>query len=275
MLCKLKNNFYIEQIGNACDQTLSKDFVFKGESHYFFEALFVVSGCVQVTEDEKVYILNDGDIIFHAPMEFHCVKSYNGTSPHIRNLSFTVIGNPPSRIFDGMFHLNKEQQEFFTKCFDLTKEYTTDNINKYLGQYISSFFSSLLIDISTVLESKDSFSYETSALLYREIVVEMQEYIYKNISLYDLAMANNISVSYLKKLFRRYANTSPKTFYNSLRIKEAAHLLKEGLSVTTITEKMNFSSPNYFSLFFKKHIGCTPTEYKKTYEQRTLFSIVK
>lgn len=264
MLHKIKNRFYIDQIGNAYNQTLSKDFIFTGESHSFIEAVYVVSGCVQVTEDEKVYVLNEGDIIFHAPMEFHCIKSHKNTAPNIRNLSFTIIGDLPNRIFDGVYHLTDKQQSLFIKCFDLTNQYDKESKNnKYLGQYILSLFSSLLIDIRTKLEAQDAFSTETSALKYTEIVTTMQESLYKNFSLYDLASSNNISVSYLKKLFLLYANTSPKIFYNSLRAKEACHLLEEGLSVALVADKMNFSSPNYFSLFFKKQLGCTPLEYKR------------
>ena len=58
MLCEIKNRFYIDRIGNALNQTFSKEFDFKGESHNFIEAVYVASGSVQITEDEKVYILN-------------------------------------------------------------------------------------------------------------------------------------------------------------------------------------------------------------------------
>ena len=265
MFQSIKNRFYIDGVGNVLDRVFSKDFNFRGESHNFIEAVFVISGCVLVTEDEKVYILNEGDIVFHAPMEFHCIKSYADTSPNVRNISFTVTGNLPSRIFDGVYHLNDEQRGLFMKCFDMAREYTSeDKSHKYAGQYLLSLMSELIIDISTALETQEAFSTEVSARLYREIVVEMQDSIYKNLSLCELAENNNISVSYLKKLFMRYANISPKIFYNSLRLKEACHLLDEGLSVASIAEKMNFSSPNYFSVFFKKHSGRTPLEYKKS-----------
>jgi two-component system response regulator YesN len=46
-------------------------------------------------------------------------------------------------------------------------------------------------------------------------------------------------------------------------VRHAARLLDEGFSATEIADKMNFSSPNYFSVFFKKHTGTMPSEYKK------------
>ena len=115
----------------------------------------------------------------------------------------------------------------------------------------------------TALKQKDAFLSETSAHLYTQIVTTMLQTVYDNFSLLDLAKKHNISVSYLKKLFMTYASVSPKTFYNSLRIKEAVRLLSDGLQISQIAEKMNFSSPNYFSLFFKKHLGLTPMEYKR------------
>ncbi len=263
MLYKTNNKFYIDKIGNTYNQHLSKDFDFKGESHFFLEAMYVVSGGVRVAEDEKVYILNEGDVIFFAPMEFHCVKSLKKTALNLMNLSFTVKGDLPSKIFDGVYHLNAEQKAIFIKCFNLAQLYEADNKNnEYIGQYSAANLTSLIIDICTELEAKDAFLTETSARVYTQIVNTMQKSVCDNFSLSDLASSHNISVSYLKKLFMTYANTSPKTFYNSLRAKEAARLLRQGLSVTSTAEKMNFSSPNYFSLFFKKHLGSTPNNYK-------------
>ncbi len=264
MLYSVKSRFSIDKIGNALNQFLSCDFDFKGESHDFIEAVFIVTGCVQLTEDGKVYIMNEGDILFHAPMEFHCLKSFAGTSPNIRNLSFTVKGDLPDNLFDGVYHLNSDQRTLFLKCFDSAYEYCTGNKKtKYHGQYVVSKLSVLLIDISARLEVQDASSTEVSALMYSLIVTAMHRSVSENLSLSDFADSCNISVSYLKKLFYHYANASPKTFYNSLRIKESAQMLSEGFSVAEIAEMMHFSSPNYFSSFFKKHFGVSPLEYKK------------
>ncbi len=92
----------------------------------------------------------------------------------------------------------------------------------------------------------------------------MQKAVYDNFSIETLASRNFISVSYVKKLFRRYANLSPKHFYDDLRAKEAALLLQDGQSVAAVAETMNFSSPNYFTLFFKKHFGVTPSAYRRS-----------
>ena len=91
----------------------------------------------------------------------------------------------------------------------------------------------------------------------------MNREVYTNLSLSDFAAKEHISVSYVKTLFYRYAGISAKSYYISLRVNEATKLLVADVPIREIAEKMNFSSPNYFSLFFKKHMGVTPNEYKK------------
>ena len=51
-----------------------------------------------MTEDERVYTLKEDSIIFHAPMEFHRIKSAGGSSPSVRVMSFTASGELPDQL---------------------------------------------------------------------------------------------------------------------------------------------------------------------------------
>ena len=49
-----------------------------------------------------------------------------------------------------------------------------------------------------------------------------------------------------------------------LKVMEAKRLIdEEKLNFTEISEKLNFSSPYYFTKVFKKSVGLSPSEYKK------------
>lgn len=52
-----------------------RDFVFRGESHDFWEFLYVDRGTVLVTAGESDFQLTTGNIIFHKPKEFHAIRS--------------------------------------------------------------------------------------------------------------------------------------------------------------------------------------------------------
>ena len=257
MLHRIDRPFCIESIGNPFDRTRSDPFDFRGESHDFIEIVYVCSGEVEVVEEEKVYLLRDRDMILHAPMEFHRIK--NGAQPatHFFNLSITASGALPAGLFDGVFHLDSEMHAEFLHCFDTSRAFAE---HPELGQEAGDALSAFLIRLcrGTPVSGTEA---QGSALTYRQLVKSMQEAVYQNVSLEELARRNYISVSYVKKLFRRYANTSPKQFYTAMRAREAAALLHKGLSASAVAERMNFSSPNYFTAFFKARMGMTPSEY--------------
>ena len=266
MLHKIDSLFTIESLGNIFDRTFSPDFDYKGERHDYMEFVYVASGCVQVTENGKVYNLGERDLILHDSMEFHRIKSQNGTAPHVINISMCIRGQLPPSLLDGVFHLNESQHTRFLDCIRRVKDFQLGDSDSGSRQQVGCLFGALLLELSRESPVSGVLAQENSALVYKKLVKAMQEAVYDNLCVEDLAAEHFISVSYLKKLFRKYANESPKHFYDGLRAREAALMLQEGQGVTAVAEKLNFSSPNYFTSFFKKHLGVTPSRYRKLNE---------
>lgn len=272
MLHTFSTPFTVESFGNFLDRNFSRDFDYKGEQHDFIELVYVISGKVEVVEDEKVYQLGEGDLMIHAPMEFHRIRSYADTSPHVLNISFFVKGELPGRLYDGVFHISTSLQTALVRLHRLGAGYCerenggkhadTDS-DAFLGQQIACTLSAMLLEISRESPLSKEQSNDRSAKLYRRLVRSMEESICGNLALEELADRHFISVSYVKKLFRIYADMGPGTYYNHMRAREAAMRLEKGSSAAEVAEQMNFSSPNYFTLFFKKQTGMTPSEYKK------------
>ena len=91
----------------------------------------------------------------------------------------------------------------------------------------------------------------------------MQESVYDNITIQEIATKNAISVTAVKELFHKYAGISPKAYYTKMRGNEALRLLESGREILEIAELLNYSSPNYFSCSFKKQFGFPPGQYRK------------
>ena len=105
MYLPVNNVFDITVFHSGFNFNWSPDFVFNGERHNYWEAVYVDSGEVEVTEDGNVYKLKEGELIFHAPNEFHRIKSSGGTSPTGFITSFEVSGELPEVIKSGVFKL--------------------------------------------------------------------------------------------------------------------------------------------------------------------------
>lgn len=255
--------FEIEGIFSAFKFDWDDQFVFKGESHRPWEMVFVRSGKVEVTEDENVYILEKNDLILHAPMEFHAIRSVAHPTSSVLIASFYLEGEAPSELKNGVFSLSENDSREFVEMFEKIYKFRHDiDLNPYSGQETTDLLSAFLIRLGhrTAMERR---VISASANEYRRIALAMAHNVNLNLTLSDFARMCNVSVSYIKLLFKKYATLSPKTYYANLRTQHAISLMRQGKSALEISSEMNFSSPNYFSAFFKKQTGAPPSDYRK------------
>ena len=276
----IKDSFKITGICSMLDREFESSFEFMGESHNFWEIFAVTSGEVEVVEDERTYHMVAGDVICHAPGEFHRLKSAGETTPTSVTICFLHDGTIPERVSEGVFHLPKEILEEFIRMKEILK-YTFDGnfeggYNYYnmaelslpsdkmlSGMEAVSRLTSFILSVSKLTPSEKSLSRSASAMEYRKLVRTMTEKVRDNLTLKDLSEIHHISESYVKKLFRSYAGEGPTAYYTRLRTAEACRLLDEGVPVSEVAEIMNFSSTAYFSAYFKRQMGECAKDYKK------------
>ncbi len=268
MLKKINHHFNIRYIGYPYARTFDKDFIFNGQSHDFAEIVYIDKGEMEVVEESNVYILQSGDMIFHAPLEFHKLRSTGRMISRVYNISFSANGHPPDNLFESVFRLDINERNEFLQIHKNVEDYIEGKkATAFTGQNVANSLACFIIKLCQNNNLNNHLARDSGAQHFKHFVDTMNKFLYENLSLEDLAKVNNISVSYAKVLFYRYADISPKKYYHMLRLNEAMRLIKNGMAFSEISEKMNFSSQNYFSLFFKKSTGMTPSEYKKAHDK--------
>lgn len=262
MLKYAKKYFTIDGYYSSFDYQWDQAFSFAGESHNFWEIVFVVSGSTEITEDAQIYRLYEGDMVAHAPSEFHKIRSAEGTSPHVLVLSFHSNGELPENLRSGVFKLSKQEREEYQALFHRIHQfYCQPSSGCYAGQECTDSLAAFLIRLSENYTAKEQLASSHDSRVYIELVDTMTQNLHANLTLEELSKRLHISVSYIKLLFNRYAGISPKAYYGRLRCTEAIRLLQQGLSASEVSQCMNFSSPNYFSVFFKRMTGLPPATY--------------
>lgn len=74
-----------------------------------------------------------------------------------------------------------------------------------------------------------------------------------------------ITPNYLNKIVRQTLGTTAKNYIHNKVMGEAERLLQyTTVSVTEISERLNFDSASYFARFFKKNTGLTPLQYRES-----------
>jgi len=93
------------------------------------------------------------------------------------------------------------------------------------------------------------------------------EYIDKNytsdISIDTASQAIGISRSYIFRILSENGRSSFTEYITGKRMEKACELLQKHSKVQDIARNTGFSSTTYFIHVFKKHMGCTPNEYRK------------
>lgn len=107
----------------------------------------------------------------------------------------------------------------------------------------------------------------TKEELYRRLGIAkeiLDDSVFADINLDDLAAATSLSKFHLLRLFKTVYRISPYQYQVKRRMEYAAMLLKTGKrSVQEISFMLNYADQQAFSKLFKKHFGKSPIEFRK------------
>ncbi len=266
-----------------------KDYVFPGESHPFWELLYVDKGQFLVTCNGEEHLLHSGEAIFHKPDEFHDNKSYNGIPANIFVITF-VCNSKAMKFFNNkIFKFQDIYKQLIGNIIQtgrLTYEIGINDVNaielvqrsdSIIGgqQLIRLYLEQLLIlllqaDIkktnNDVYDSIEIFD----DMLVNEIIDILKDHVYSNIRIEDICDKLNYSKTYLSTFFKSKTQKSIIEYYRSLKIKEAKLLLRcKEYNISQISNLLHFANPYYFSNVFKSFTGMSPREYKNLVENKT------
>ena len=257
----------IKSIIMGIDADRDKNFVFSGESHNFWEAVFVSEGEITAIADEQIYKLKQGMLLFHKPMEFHRRIADGKISSHLKIISFTAKGELMKSFENRCFNLSLSEQDTFSEITDYfikAKFAYSNSPNNF--DYISNTAVTLLEGFLLKLKEKKGntpkhISYNED--IYYKIVKTMKNNCDKSLSVNDIARLLNMSASNVKRVFALYSDIGIAKYFLNLRIRRSKELLQEGLSPYEVAEKLSFK-PNYFYTVFKREVGTTPNKYAKS-----------
>jgi AraC-like DNA-binding protein len=97
----------------------------------------------------------------------------------------------------------------------------------------------------------------------RMIVHYVQEHLSEQITLKNLALYCGRHPNYLSTLFKRETNKTIQSYILEERINKAKYLTKHSdYLFVEIAHLCGFESQSYFTVQFKRMVGCTPKEYR-------------
>lgn len=84
-----------------------------------------------------------------------------------------------------------------------------------------------------------------------------------NITLNQLAGLVHLSPFYLLRMFRAAVGCPPHIYLTNVRIKQAKHLLIQGIPIATVAARTGFVDQSHLTRHFKRAVGVTPGHYQQ------------
>lgn len=266
----------IERFHSFFEVHYEKGYHFTGEIHNFWECVYMLEGEMCVSGDDRVYNLENGQIIFHKPMELHKFHIDNENGATLLIFSFSLGGPLANELQNKVYRLSAPQQHIVRALREymqrILSEYPAEPTELYSYYYTIPFEQSPLypqmvttyvyqLFLSLLETGKISkVSKAPDALLFGKAVNYISSKTAKQPSVAEIAQAVNTSESTLKRIFQKYAGISVHKYTLETKLKAATLLLQEGTSVTEVAERLGFSSQAYFSACYKRETGLSPSE---------------
>lgn len=273
----VKRSVTVRELVSFFCKTHGPGFVFKGETHNFWEFVIILEGRAIICSDNKIFELEKGQAVWHKPNEFHSVKAigdgelrlgvfsfYGSVNFPASKRYFTVPSGVPElfeglrREADGIFEFNDSVSQSAVWIKSLKPNMELDM--QMLVSQMEYLLSSVLKNGDKTLRSQ---KFSASEENYLRIVEVIRENLYKRKSVSELARLCNMSTSNAKRVFARYAGCGISAYYNEAVVSEAEKMLLCDKSVGEISRTLGFVNQNYFSSFFKRITGKTPLEWKR------------
>ncbi|MBQ8426961.1 MAG: helix-turn-helix domain-containing protein [Clostridia bacterium] len=242
-------------------------------SHEHFELYFLLDGTRNFFIDDKMFVVNKNAFIVVPPFSMH--KTEGG--PYVRiniNVSPSLLSPEQDEILRKI--ASKIAIHLHGKYLNLIKELLIEGESiqsmnlKNKNDYLLSILKTIILFLS--IENFKSISAASVADNVRNATPEVLKIIYfintnysQKITLEMLCNEFFLSKVSLCKKFKEVMNCSIMEYVLRLRLNIAKSLLRDSTkSIEEISAECGFSSANYFGLIFKKEVGLSPLNYKKT-----------
>jgi AraC-like DNA-binding protein len=228
-----------------------------GRDDYFL--IYVTDGVFSTKINETVYNLSKGAVVIFPPkFKYH----YWGEPPS-KYLCAHFTGSHAEKLLTDLgfslepYILENEFSPKIKTLFDKMIEQEMTNA-PFLQYSLACLLEEILLTIA--IDRVKSSGYRT----LKESIKYIHENYTEKIVIPDLAKIEGLSNSRYITLFSKEMGKTPSEYILGLRLDRACELLlTSDMEISQVGEASGYDDPYFFSKIFKKHVGISPSEYRK------------
>ena len=184
------------------------------------------------------------------------------------------IGGSISLNQNPVIRLTDEQTQHLLDDFHRLRDRMNDNHLQFYDKLMGSMCLTMMYDIFEAHAQRDATAHHTDRTAY--IVKQLMALLATGVSRTErdvsyYAERLNVSPKYLSSTVKRVTGHSVTSYIDRHTVPILKDFLDdERLSLTQIADLMNFTSLSYFSRYCTKHLGQSPSDYRRSLQPRRL-----
>lgn len=229
---------------------------------YQFE--YVTGGIGYITVDGKTTVVREGDFFFLNK----CVsRTLYADRQNPWEKMFITVNGPlvdglvsAYQMEDALIVIRTDVSQYFRNILSILQDVSvsTDNV-------LEETAVELLKIIQQVNRNRQTGKEKNTVCRAEHILNYIDRNTYRKFTLDELSDYFFLSKTQIIRIFNQKYKISPMQYACARRIALAQyHLSKSNISITALSEMLAFSDSKHFAKAFKKHVGKTPSEFRKS-----------
>ncbi|CAM4469888.1 AraC-like DNA-binding protein [Paenibacillus endophyticus] len=256
-------------------------------THFHYEVYYFHSGKVNYLINDRIYVLEPGDLLLMHGMTLHRAHvdpevKYHRSTLHFDPFYFKQFIQPPFAA--DLLEPFRKLQNVRLQLRGSEKTEVEAVMNRLELHYArkDSFstqrFQAQLLDFMILINQlcqkpmKEKSTFPSSKQLHVQTIISyLDSHYQEEITLESIQTELHLSKFYLAKTFKEVTGSTIFQFLMQRRIYQAKIELIDGdQSITDVGYEVGFKHPSHFSRAFKLHTDLTPEQYRKQNQLHTV-----
>lgn len=267
----LVSKMNLREIFTCFYQVRKSNYTFPGETHDYYELTYIDHGTLDTSVDGQKYRLQKYDLILYYPGQFHTQSTDSQSTCSYLTITFDMKNELKGDLKNRVFHTRKDIYQVlseFMKCIQTEGYMNSELTLLYLKQVLILLYQFDEKEEETPVTTGNPMQEHYESTLLNEILVFINNNVYKSFTVEDLCLKFSISRSSLQNLFKTNIHITPKQYISNVKLNQAKIMIHEhNRTISEISDILGFTSIHYFSRKFKLQYGVSPTEYAKSISQ--------
>lgn len=270
-------NKKVDFLVDRFEEMVEPDNIVFPHKHNFYELLWITKGKSKQNIDFNNYSISENTLFFISPGQLHLFEEWNDIEGYVilfTETYFLQIFQNKNILFELAYLDNLYENPFL----QLTKQdaiiiqpivdliYEESNHNEKSTETIQALLLVLLRRVQKLFLPKTIQNNSKQQIVVFKQFKKMVELNFaKNLSVSNYASQLNISINQLNTFVKAISGKTSSEIVKERIVLEAQQLLHfSELTVSQIADQLGFEDSSYFARYFKKEVGLSPQDFRKS-----------